>query len=149
MNRPGAFVRSSAAVLLTLAAFGCGRGGGGDGGTGGGGGGRADPAADAELKHIGMAYHNYYDARKKGPPDADALRPLLAGDEGAYQGLKDGRYRFVWNADLLKNLPSEETILAYQKDAPSQGGLVLYLDGSRKTLTAEQFKTARLAKAKS
>jgi hypothetical protein len=151
MNRPGACVRGSAAALLALAALGCGRGGGegGGGGAGGGDGGRADPAATAELKQIGLAYHNYYDERKKGPPDADALRPFLAGGEGAYQGLKDGRYRFVWNADLLQNLPSHEVILAYHKDVPSQGGPVLFLDASTKNLTAEQFKAARMAKAKS
>jgi hypothetical protein len=146
MSRVAVFVLGVATVLASFTALGCGGGKGG----GGGGGASGDPAAANDLKQIGLAYHNYGDKyRGKGPPNADALKEFLEGDTPPYRGLKDGRYVFVWNARLLDNVGEPPAILAYQKDVPSQGGVVLFIDGMTRTLTADEFKAARLAKAKS
>ena len=147
MNRVTAFILGVATVLAPFTALGCGGGGGKDGGGGGAGG---DPAVANDLKQIGLAYHSYNDKyRGKGPPNAEALQEFLGGNIAAYQALKDGRYVFLWNARLLDNVGGPEVVLAYQKDVPSQGGLVLFMDGSTRNLTADEFKSARLAKAKS
>jgi hypothetical protein len=147
MNRVTAFVFGIATVLASLAPLGC--GGGGDKGGGGRGGAGGDPAAFKDLKHIGMAFHNYNDKyRGKGPPNADALKEFLEGDTPAYRGLKDGRYVFVWNARLLDNIGEPPAVLAYQKDVPSQGGVVLFVNIETRHMTPDEFKSARLAKAK-
>ena len=151
MNRVTAFVLGVATVLASFTALGCG-GGGGKGGDGGGSGGgkSGDPAVANDLKQIGLAFLNYdSEYRGKGPPDADALKKFLEGDTPAYRGLKDGRYVFIWNARLLDNTGEPQAILAYQKDVPSQGGVVLFVDASTRYMTPDEFKSARLAKAKS
>jgi hypothetical protein len=146
MSRVTVFVLGVATVLASLAALGC---GGGEG-KGGGGGAGGDPAVAKDLKQIGMAFHNYSDEyRGKGPPNADALQKFLEGDTPAYRGLKDGRYVFIWNARLLDNVGEPPAILAYQKEVPSQGGVVLFVNIETRYMTPDEFKSARLAKAKS
>jgi hypothetical protein len=139
MSRVTVFILGVATVLASCTALGCGRGGGG---------GRNDPAATADLTQIGLGYHNYLDRNRKGPANAEEFRPYLGDNPGPYQGLKDGRYVFIWNARLSDNPDTHEVVLAYHKDVPSQGGPVLFMDGSTRNLTADEFKAARIAKAR-
>jgi hypothetical protein len=116
----------------------------------GGGGARDDPQATRDLQAIGLAYHSYNDASQRGPGKPEDLSPYLEADnKAAYDALKSGRYVFIWNVRLLEAQPTSETVIAYEKDVPTKGGPVLYADTTVKNLTAEEFKSAKLAKPKS
>jgi hypothetical protein len=134
-------ILSLAFAGATLAFLGC---------SSGGGGGDADPQAREDLGKIGMAYHNFNDAmRGRGPRNLEEFKPYVeGGSKTAYDGLKEGRYVFIWNVRLLDMQPPHETVLGYEKDVPTRGGPVLFGDASVKNLTAEEFKAARLAKPK-
>jgi hypothetical protein len=128
-------------------------GGGSKGGEGSKGGNapQADRQVLDDLKVIGLAYHSFNDVKKRGPKDADELKPFLGENQSAYQGLKDGRYVFQWNVrmmDVMKGTGTSNTVLAYERDVPTRGGAVLTVDGSPQTMTAEEFKKAPLAKPK-
>ena len=56
---------------------------------------------------------------------------------------------FIFDVKILDMKDgTSNTILAYEKDAPTKGGAVAYGDGSVRKLTAEEFKKAIVAKAK-
>jgi hypothetical protein len=102
------------------------------------------------LKQIGLAYHNYLDSNGgKAPAKADDLGPYVENDKKLLDALKSGDIVFAWGVRLTDmTAGSSNTVLAYEKDAPTKGGQVLYGDGSVKKLTADEFKKATVAKAK-
>ncbi|OAI40854.1 hypothetical protein AYO40_04130 [Planctomycetaceae bacterium SCGC AG-212-D15] len=113
----------------------------------------AQKAKDAtELKYIGLAYLNFNDANGgKAPKNAEDLDPYLTDAPSASKGLKDGKYVFIWGIavmDIAKAGGTADTVIGYEKDAPTQGGSVLFADGSVKRISAEEFKTARKAAPK-
>jgi hypothetical protein len=118
----------------------------------GGTGSRSDPQAVNDLKVIGLGFHNFNDTFARGPKDADELKKFIEdGSKTAYPGLKDGRYVFLWNVglrDLMKGTGVSNTVVAYEKDVPARGGPVLMGDASVRTMSAEEFKNATLAKPK-
>src|SRR5262245_58627721 len=137
MNKLKLIVLGTVAASLSLAALGCG-------------GARSDPEAAADLRVLGKGFHNFNEDKKRGPRDADEFRPYIEADsKTAYPGLKDGRYVFQWNVGLRDIMPgTDEHVLGYERDVPTKGGPVLFGDGAVKNLTADQFKAAKLAKAK-
>jgi hypothetical protein len=96
-----------------------------------------------DLKQIGLAYHNFVSAMGKPPTSAADLEPYLEKDSKVPAAIKDGTYVVYWNVkftDLTNG--TSNTLLGYEKDAPTQGGAVLFADGSAKTLTVEDFAKA-------
>jgi len=97
-----------------------------------------------DLKQIGLAYHNYYDANKKAPARAEDLAPYLENDKRLVGLLSDKEIVFFYDFDLVKIVNStgtSKTVLAYDKDAPTKGGMVLFFDGVVRKVSAEDFKT--------
>jgi hypothetical protein len=138
MSKKRVFVFHIVAASVALALFGCGGDGKSD-----------DPKAVNDLKAIGLAFHNFNDTFHRGPKDAEELKPYLKdAGESPYQGLKDGKYVFSYGIPLLDMQPWDQTILAYEKDVPTKGGPVVFADMVVKHLSAEEFKTAKLAKPK-
>ena len=101
-----------------------------------------------DLKQIGLAYHNYFEANRKGPAKAEDLAPYLENDQRLVNLLKNDVV-FAYNVGILDMKDgTSNTVLAYPKDVPTKGGPALYGDGSVKKLTADQFKSAIIAKKK-
>jgi len=102
-----------------------------------------------DLKQIGLAYHNFNDANRKGPEKAADLGPFVENDKRLLGLLENKDIVFQYGV-ALKDMTdgTSNTVLAYDKDAPAKGGLVLMADGSVKNMSAEDFKKAILAKKK-
>jgi hypothetical protein len=110
-----------------------------------------DKPTSNELKQIGVAFFSYHDANRKGPAKAEDLAPYFDKEnrERMVGLMKSEAVVFIFNVGILE-MPegTSNTVLAYVKEAPKEGGLVLYGDGSVKTLKADEFKKATLAKPK-
>jgi len=102
------------------------------------------------LKQVGLSYHNYLDANGgKAPAKAEDLAPYFENDKKLLDALKSEEIVFLYGVRLVDmTAGSSNTVLAYEKDAPTKGGQVLYGDGSVKKLAADDFKKATLAKKK-
>lgn len=105
---------------------------------------RVDRQAELDMKIIGLAYHQHLDMFAKAPFKLEELQRVL-NDPSALQRLRDGRVVFFWGVHV-KHMTngSSATILAHDKDAPRQGGIVLFGDGSVRTISVDEFqKTAK------
>jgi prepilin-type processing-associated H-X9-DG protein len=120
-------------IAAVVAVAGC----GGDGGGGGGG-----QAAERDLHKLGLLYHSALMTNRNGPANAEELAAVAEDKEGqqAIRGLKEGRYVFLWNVKLLGHPQgTDQLVLAYEKDAPTKGGYVLFLDGHVARKSAQEF----------
>jgi hypothetical protein len=132
-------LRWSLSCLALVAVLGCGKGSG-------------DPIHDKkmsnDLKQLGLAYHNYMDAMGKGPNKPDDLSPYVENDQRLINPLKSGEIVLIYDVKMT-DMPdgANNYVLGYAKDVPTKGGLVLRGDASVATMTADEFKKAKLAKA--
>jgi hypothetical protein len=129
-------------------------GGGGREVSGGGGGAvmAVRKAVDREkaandLHNIGLFYQQFADANGKPPANLqDFLGYIQRDSREIAQRLQDGWYVIYWNVNFA-NLPdgTSNTILAYEKETPTTGGMVVMADQSTRRMTAQEF--AATAKA--
>jgi hypothetical protein len=100
-----------------------------------------------DLMQIGLAYHSYFESFQKGPLKAEDLSPLLENSKLIGQ-IKAGDYVVVWGQNIAKMARApggpSQSVLAYEKDAPTKGGLVCLGDGSVQHVSAEEFKKMTL-----
>jgi hypothetical protein len=101
------------------------------------------------LKQIGLAYHNHLDATNKAPAKAEDLAPYFENDKKLLDALKSEEIVFIYGVRLTE-MPagSSKTVIAYEKDAPTKGGQVLFGDAHVEKMSADDFKKATLAKKK-
>jgi hypothetical protein len=115
-------------------------------------GGASDPAVDkqmdADLKRIGIAYHLHFDAKRKGPATGEDLGPFLENDQRLLGLLKSGDIVFIYNVGILDMDGTSDTVVAYDKNVPTKGGMVLMGDAVTKRMSADEFKKAKVAKPK-
>jgi hypothetical protein len=128
------------AVLAILFATGCGEK-------------TADKTAEEttnDLKAIGLMYNNYLNAHAgKAPASADDLEQNTANTQQAIQGIKSGKYVIIWNSTrkAIRKAPGRkghmsDTVLGYEKEVPTAGGMVLMITGSTRRMTAGEFQAA-------
>jgi hypothetical protein len=103
-----------------------------------------------ELKQIGLAYHNFHDAKRCGPANVDELAPFFDNDPKLKQAFQQGRYVFHWNLGLRQMTQgSSNTILAYERDPDANGNRIVVMgDGTPKTMGDAEFKAALKAQGK-
>jgi hypothetical protein len=103
-----------------------------------------------DLKQIGLAYHNYFDAVGQAPTKVDDLKNYMEGGDAAYQALANGDYVVLWGVRITEmTAGASNTVLGYEKDVPTKGGLVLMGDAFVKEMSADEFKNAPKATPKS
>jgi hypothetical protein len=119
-------------VVLVLAA-GCGKG-------------APDPVQtlqNTELGEIYESYMHYLKSHQQPPKQLSDFKQYEKINSLGFRVLKEGKYIAVWGVSSK----DAGTVLAYEKDAPTQGGVVLMADGSQRTMTAAELQAA--AKIKS
>ena len=101
---------------------------------------------DHDFRVIYLAYsiHVFREGRPPGKLDELAMFYQWNLDElGTAEKVKAGEYVVVWNeARVDDDMSAEDVVLVYEKDAPNQGGIVGFADGSVRRLTADQFQAA-------
>jgi hypothetical protein len=104
------------------------------------------------LKNLGEMYRIVSTRAKRPPKDIDELRKAEDEVPGGFASLGEGNVAIFFGVSLPEPATSGgeagQTVLAYERLAPSQGGLVLYLDGNVKSLTPAEFKEAKKAGTK-
>jgi hypothetical protein len=100
-----------------------------------------------DFKQLGLLYHTTLDTSGKPPANLADWKDLKKEFPKGYKAIEEGRYVFYFNVSLKDmKAGTSNTVLAYEKDAPTRGGVVLMGDGSVKTLTADEFAKAPKAK---
>jgi hypothetical protein len=94
-----------------------------------------------ELQQIWEVYTSYIRQNKRPPRQyADVKGYGTVFSEGL-RALKDGQCVAIWGVADAATAAANK-ILAYEKAAPQQGGLVVFGDGTVKHLTAAEFQAA-------
>jgi hypothetical protein len=97
-----------------------------------------EPQEKRELTEIFGMYRMYLKTHNQQPPEKlSDLEQAKALGSPAPQLVREGKYVVVWGT---KNKDAE-TVLAYEKDAPTNGGWALMADGTVKRLDAEAFQS--------
>jgi hypothetical protein len=102
------------------------------------------------MKNLGEMYRLVSESLKRPPRTIGELRKAEAQVPGGFSSLGEQNVAIFFGAELpeLSGKPAEgasETVLAYDRLTPQQGGVVLMLDRSIRKLTAAEFKAAKKA----
>jgi hypothetical protein len=103
--------------------------------------GNAMPNPNENMRRLAV-YLQQYGKDGRLPAKLDDLTDLKRDLPLVYQAIQDGACVVSWGAPY-----EAEDIVAYERDAPSKGGVVLTGDGGTRRVSAEEFRTARKAKA--
>jgi hypothetical protein len=90
-----------------------------------------------ELTDIWEMYEAYTKSSGKPPASANDLKTQARGSPLGGRPLSDPNYVVNYGTPI-----GGSNVLAYRKDAPTQGGMVLLTDGTIKTMTAADFQAA-------
>ena len=99
------------------------------------------------LAEIGDIYRLYTEVHKRPPRSLRDFEPYREGTPNGIGAAARGELVVLWGAKL-NDLTEEGTndspceVLAYFKDAPEKGGLVLMKNRKIRSMTPEEFKAA-------
>jgi hypothetical protein len=128
---------SSFVVVTALTAAGCGSGKPGG----------QDIPHRAALQQIWSMYRGGKQNQGRVPRGLDDFQQYKVMYPGGYQALQSGQCVVFYRVDLAHLPDPGQKVLAYEKDAPHQGGSVLMADGTVRTMSADEFRAAPKAGA--
>lgn len=105
--------------------------------------GKGDPKNQAGTEELTQLHDMYmaYVKRNEQPPrefaDINQKTYEMPYPE-AFRAVKSGKYVVLWGVSGKDS----GKVLAYDKEAPDNGGLVVMADGTVKTMTADELKAA-------
>jgi hypothetical protein len=99
------------------------------------------PPVEDKLREVWAMYKAHVDARKRPPARLADLDPYEPANLNGYADLRDGGLVILWGG-AVPSAGAGARVLAYEKDAPQQGGYVLFQDGTVKHLSAAEFQAA-------
>jgi len=114
----------------------------------------ADKSMEAQgLRNLGAMYRVASDSLSRPPKTIAELRKAEAQVPGGFSDIGETNVAIYLGVAMLpaSGGPADgtsETVLAYDRMAPHQGGYVLLIDGAVKKLTAAEFKAAKKAGTK-
>jgi hypothetical protein len=104
----------------------------------------------AKLRQVGDMYLSCQLAKRKPPTTFADFTSVRSVSGNGYEAVRSGAVVVRYGATLTDtteeggNGPGDE-VLAYEKDVPEKGGLVLMLNRTTRKMTPEEFKAAKLA----
>src|SRR5262245_60564557 len=110
---------------------------------------KEEASAEAQgLKNLGEMYRIVSESLKRPPKDIGELRAAEAQVPGGFSSLGEPNVAIFFGVETPgpsgKSVEgASETILAYDRMVPRQGGFVLMLDRSVRKMSAEEFKAAK------
>ena len=114
----------------------------------------ADQSMEAQgLRNLGAMYRVASESLSRPPKTIAELRRAEVQVPGGFSDIGETNVAIYLGVTLPPTSGASadgasETVLAYDRMVPHQGGYVLLLDGSVKKLTAAEFKAAKKAGAK-
>ncbi len=109
-----------------------------------------DEGRESVLTQVGSMYLAYQISKNAPPQKLTDLNSVRAVSGNGYEAVRSGEVVLRYGATLPDTKeepggsPSDE-ILAYEKQVPESGGKVLLLNRTVKTMTADEFKSAKKA----
>jgi hypothetical protein len=106
------------------------------------GGGRVPPAFN-ELQEVNDLLRRGA-SRDRAPAKLEDLSRFKGSYPRGYEAVQSGKIEVIWGTQLKgeEDVGKDETVLAYEKDAPTQGGYVLLSAGTIKKMSAGEFQSA-------
>jgi hypothetical protein len=97
---------------------------------------------DEVLGEVAALVRRHQEEHKRPPATPADLDPYGSSLSHGYSALVSGQYVLIWNVGLSDDPSAAAAVLAYHKDAPTQGGHVLMQNGEVKKMTADEFQAA-------
>ena len=104
-----------------------------------------DPDESRRQGELSQLYQLYaiYVKKNEQPPQQTADLATPANEQLSPSGvraLRSEAYVVIWGVDTRRK--DSGKVLAYEKDAPQQGGMVLLADGKSRTMSADELRSA-------
>lgn len=96
----------------------------------------------AQLREIFDLYKMHLAEKKRPPTKVADVQPYEPGSPVGYPALANGRCVVYWGVNLASVPNAANTVLAYEKEVPQQGGMVLMADGQTRKMTTQEFQAA-------
>ena len=102
---------------------------------------------DRSIKQVGQIYANFTKDAHKPPVGVKDFKRYAQMAPGAYNAVNSGDVDVIWGVKLEDlseegSKDSADEVLAYEKQVPKEGGLVLMKNRTVRKMTADEFKAA-------
>jgi hypothetical protein len=104
------------------------------------------PSAEEGLKELVGVYQYIEYSKLPVPRKPDDFNDYVDSMPNALGRIKAGEYVVAWGVGRSTASGAAAQVLAYEKKAPSEGGVVLLRDGTVKQLSATEFAAAPKAR---